>query len=202
MSEGSNSTALYNVNSSVNADAETESIQPTSNEKVTKSPTLTNPGGELASEIDPHLVSAEFETPVNSVVNMTNVTPKHTVTESQVGHIKRATYSEMAKRNQSVSQVDQTSQQKEVSSKASRKITELRQDKGMVEKDDDVNGFIGVKRQRIRTKLYFISGIADNVGKEETIRFVNKKGIMPTLINLFPSKWKGTQSAKINNYER
>ncbi len=68
----------------------------------------------------------------------------------------------------------------------------------IAEEGQDVDGFIGVKKNRVHTKRYFISGIAENVEKEKIIHFLNDKGIMPTLISLFPSKWKGTQSAKIN----
>ena len=57
--ENSNSTALYNVNSYVNADAETAFIQSIIDEKTTKSIILANPGGELSSEIESHSVSAE-----------------------------------------------------------------------------------------------------------------------------------------------
>ena len=134
ISENPISTALYNVNSSVNADAETASIQSTSNGKVTKSPRSANPGGELVSEI---------ESSDNCVVNMTDESPKQTVIEGPVSYMECATYNEMVKRNQvqaEGSQLDQTLQQKEVSSKSVRKTTELRQDKSTAEKGENADG--------------------------------------------------------------
>ena len=141
MSENPNSSTLCNVDSSVNVEAEIASIQSTSNGKVTKSPRSANPGGELASET---------ESSGNCVANMTDESPKQTVIEGQASYTECATYSEMVKRNQGQvesSQADQTSQQKEVSSKLPRKTTELQQDRSTAEKGENGDGFIGVKRQ-------------------------------------------------------
>ena len=81
---------------------------------------------------------------------MTDESPKQTVIEGRASYTECATYSEMVKRNQGQvesSQADQTSQQKEVSSKLPRKTTELQQDRSTAEKGENGDGFIGVKRQ-------------------------------------------------------
>ena len=59
-------------------------------------------------------------------------------------------------------------------------------------------GFTGVKRNRVQTKRYFVSEIAENVNKDMILQYLDKKGVNPTLINLFSSKRKGTLSAKLN----
>lgn len=45
----------------------------------------------------------------------------------------------------------------------------------MAEKRENVDGLIVVNRQRIHTKPFFVSGNAENIGKEEIIRFLNKR---------------------------
>ena len=65
-------------------------------------------------------------------------------------------------------------------------------------KQSESDTFIGVKRTRVYTKRFFLSGIAENVSKDTIIRFLDKKGVTPTLLNLFPNKRKGTSSAKVN----
>ena len=65
-------------------------------------------------------------------------------------------------------------------------------------KQSESDTFIGVKRTRVYTKRFFLSGIAENVSKDTIIRYLDKKGVTPTLLNLFPNKRKGTSSAKVN----
>lgn len=60
------------------------------------------------------------------------------------------------------------------------------------------NEFIGVQRNRVKTRRYYIGGIAETTKKEAILHFLNTKGISPTLLSLFPSKRKGTLSAKMN----
>ena len=61
----------------------------------------------------------------------------------------------------------------------------------------ETNGFIGVERTRIRTKRFFFSGIAENVSAELILAYLSKRNINPTLLRVFPSRRKGTNSAKI-----
>ncbi len=58
--------------------------------------------------------------------------------------------------------------------------------------------FIGVQPNHIKTKRYYIGGIAEDTKKETIIHFSKSKGICPTLLNLFTSKRKGTLSTKMN----
>jgi hypothetical protein len=69
--------------------------------------------------------------------------------------------------------------------------------------DDQVStetseGFIGVQRTRIRTKRFFLSGIAGNVTSETISDYLTGRGISPTLLQVFPSRRKGTVSTKVN----
>lgn len=56
----------------------------------------------------------------------------------------------------------------------------------------------GVERKRFNTTRFFISGIAERTNKDKVVRYLNNKGVFPTMLNLFPSKRKGTLSAKMN----
>ena len=60
------------------------------------------------------------------------------------------------------------------------------------------DGFVGVKRNRVKVKRFFLSGISENVTREIILDYLSKRGVNPTLLSLFDSKWKGTKSAKIN----
>ena len=62
----------------------------------------------------------------------------------------------------------------------------------------ETNGFIGVERTRVRTKRFFLSGMAENVSAELISAYLSKRNINPTLLRVFPSCRKGTNSAKIN----
>ena len=50
----------------------------------------------------------------------------------------------------------------------------------------------------MKTRRYYIAGIAETTKKETIIQYLNGKGIFPTLFNVFTSKRKGTLSAKMN----
>ena len=67
--------------------------------------------------------------------------------------------------------------------------------------DDSISnsdGFIGVKRKRANVKRFFLSGIADTVTTETIVNYLRMKNINPTHLRLFPSRRKGTLSAKLN----
>ena len=59
-------------------------------------------------------------------------------------------------------------------------------------------GFIGVKRNHVQTKRFFLSGIAQNVNKDMILQYLLKKGVNLTLVNVFSSKQNGTLCAKFN----
>ena len=65
----------------------------------------------------------------------------------------------------------------------------------IVSLDDE---FICVQRNRVKTKRYYIGGIAETTKKETILQYLNGKRISPTLFNLFTSRRKGTLSAKMN----
>ncbi|CAB3999624.1 Hypothetical predicted protein [Paramuricea clavata] len=62
----------------------------------------------------------------------------------------------------------------------------------------DGDGFVGVKRKRRHIKRFFLSGISDTVNYETIIGFLEKREIQPTQLRIFPSRRKGTISAKLN----
>lgn len=62
----------------------------------------------------------------------------------------------------------------------------------------DGDGFVGVKRKRRHIKRFFLSGISDTVTHETIIGFLEKREIQPTQLRIFPSRRKGTISAKLN----
>ena len=59
------------------------------------------------------------------------------------------------------------------------------------------DGFIGVKRKRQSTKMFFLSGIADSVSAQDILSYLEKRDIKPTYLSLFKSIRKGTVSAKL-----
>ena len=60
------------------------------------------------------------------------------------------------------------------------------------------DGFVGVKRRRNRTKRLFLSGIASSVNEKHIQSYLERQNINPTYISVFPSKRKGTVSAKVH----
>ena len=62
----------------------------------------------------------------------------------------------------------------------------------------DSDGFVGVVRNRTRTKKYFVSGIAENVNENHILSYLREQEIIPTYISIFRSKHRGSLSAKIN----
>ena len=60
------------------------------------------------------------------------------------------------------------------------------------------DGFVGVKRRRNRTKRLFLSGIASSVNEKHIQSYLERRNINPTYISVFPSKRKGTVSAKVH----
>ena len=62
----------------------------------------------------------------------------------------------------------------------------------------DSDGFVGVIRNRTRTKKYFVSGIAENVNENHILSYLREREIIPTYISIFRSKRRGSFSAKIN----
>ena len=63
---------------------------------------------------------------------------------------------------------------------------------------DSADGFIGVDRRRNRVKKFLLSGIAENVKECQIVSYLKQRNITPTYISFFPSKRKGTTSAKIH----
>ena len=74
------------------------------------------------------------------------------------------------------------------------------------QKDNTINnnsritddGFVGVERRRNRTKRIFLTGIASSVNEKHIQSYLESRNINPTYISVFPSKRKGTASAKVH----
>jgi hypothetical protein len=64
--------------------------------------------------------------------------------------------------------------------------------------DISPDGFVGVERRRNKTKRIFLSGIASSVNEKHIQAYLDRQNIIPTHISVFPSKRKGTVSAKVN----
>ena len=62
----------------------------------------------------------------------------------------------------------------------------------------DSDGFVGVVRNRTRTKKYVVSGIAENVNENHILSYLREREIIPTYISSFRSKRRGSLSAKIS----
>ncbi|CAB3977538.1 Hypothetical predicted protein [Paramuricea clavata] len=58
--------------------------------------------------------------------------------------------------------------------------------------------FVGVKRSRIKTQRFFLSGINEKVSSKQILNYLQDRQIIPTLLRVFTSKQKGTLSAKLN----
>ncbi len=63
---------------------------------------------------------------------------------------------------------------------------------------DSADGFIGVDRRHYRVKKFLLSGIAENVKECQIVSYLKQRNITPIYISVFPSKRKGTTSAKIH----
>ena len=66
------------------------------------------------------------------------------------------------------------------------------------ELSSDLDGFIGVKRNRSKTKKFLVTGIDENVKESQILSFLNKRNIIPTYISIFKSRRRGTISSKIH----
>ena len=60
------------------------------------------------------------------------------------------------------------------------------------------DGFVGVKRRRNQAKRLFLSGIASSVNEKHIQSYLERRNLNPTYISVFPSKRKGTVSAKVH----
>ena len=63
---------------------------------------------------------------------------------------------------------------------------------------DPADGFVGVDRKRSKVKKFLLTGIADNVKECQILSYLKQRNVSPTFISVFPSKRKGTISAKIH----
>ena len=62
----------------------------------------------------------------------------------------------------------------------------------------DSDGFVGVVRNRTRTKKYFVSSIVENVNENHILYYLREREIIPTSIFIFRYKHRGSLSANIN----
>ena len=62
------------------------------------------------------------------------------------------------------------------------------------------DGFVGVERttRRSRTKRIFLFGIGSSVNEKHIQSYLERRNINRTYISVFPSKRKGTVSAKVH----
>ncbi len=68
----------------------------------------------------------------------------------------------------------------------------------LAQKNTDTDGFIGVDRNRKKTKKFFLSGIHDSVKESQIFSYLEKRDIIPTYISVFRSQQRGTRSAKVH----
>lgn len=66
------------------------------------------------------------------------------------------------------------------------------------ELSSDPDGFIGVKRNRNKTKKFLVTGIDENVKESQILSFLKQRNITPTYISIFKSRRRGTISSKIH----
>ena len=59
------------------------------------------------------------------------------------------------------------------------------------------DGFVGVQRKRKKFKSFFVSGISEHVKEKQISSYLSRRNVIPSHISVFPSKRKGTISAKI-----
>ena len=59
------------------------------------------------------------------------------------------------------------------------------------------DGFVGVQRKRKKFKSFFVSGISEHVKEKQISSYLSRRNVIPSYISVFPSKRKGTISAKI-----
>ena len=67
------------------------------------------------------------------------------------------------------------------------------------EKED---GFTGVQRKRDRISRFFVSGISESVKDTQILMYLKNRSVHVTHLKLFPSKRKGTLSAKLNIHSK
>ena len=58
--------------------------------------------------------------------------------------------------------------------------------------------FKGVSRSRSRTKHFFLSGISEDVHKEQILSYLKSRNVEPENISIFNSRQKGAISAKVS----
>ncbi len=58
----------------------------------------------------------------------------------------------------------------------------------LAQKNTDTDGFIGVDRNRKKTKKFFLSGIHDSVKESQIFSYLEKRDIIPTYISVFRSQ--------------
>ena len=61
----------------------------------------------------------------------------------------------------------------------------------------NTDGFVGVQRKRKKFKSFFVSGISEHVKEKQISLYLSRRNVIPSHISVFPSKRKGTISAKI-----
>ena len=59
------------------------------------------------------------------------------------------------------------------------------------------DGFVGVERKRKKFKSFFVSGISEHVKGKQISSYLSRRNVIRSHISVFPSKRKGTISAKI-----
>ena len=61
----------------------------------------------------------------------------------------------------------------------------------------NTDGFVGVQRKRKKFKSFFVSGISEHVKEKQISSYLSRRNVIPSHISVFPSKRRGTISAKI-----
>ena len=116
---------------------------------------------------------------------------------NSVEHVEKETYAKVVasyspvintcKKSVSSEEKGKQHKNKNITSSEDRKLSKVPED-----------GFIGVERKRNKTKKFFLTGIAENVEESQIRSYLEKREITPTHIKIFPSRRKGTMSAKVH----
>ncbi len=159
------------------------------NESETNDPTiLVNPLNLIETDND----NLKHEHNVNNPIVSAEVATSIKYDNKQVRNINQATFAEVVTSSPAFN--TRNALEKSPTNKSQNNFQPIINDPS----SDSADGFIGVDRRRNRVKKFLLSGIAENVKECQIVSYLKQRNITPTYISVFPSKRKGTTSAKIH----
>jgi hypothetical protein len=159
------------------------------NESETNDPTiLVNPLNLIETDND----NLKHKHNVNNPIVSAEVATSIKYDNKQVRNINQATFAEVVTSSPAFN--TRNALEKSPTNKSQNNSQPIINDPS----SDSADGFIGVDRRRNRVKKFLLSGIAENVKECQIVSYLKQRNITPTYISVFPSKRKGTTSAKIH----